>query len=134
MSTTPDADDWGPVRAAAARAVAALAGRADEVPDGGGFEPVVERFAVAHPGWTAGAVELRLGASPRLTMTGTEPTDARYVDVVVLSPSGGSETTRTILRGTTTQVFELLRSLEVPRQVVTTLRDLAETQRRLGLV
>ncbi len=133
MASAGDPGDWGPARAAAARTVATLIARIDEIADGGGFATIVESFAVEHTDWKAGRVELRLGATPRLTLSGTEPTDARYLDVCVLTPSGGSETTRTILRGDKAEIVEALRSLEVPRQVVTTMRELAATQRRFDL-
>jgi hypothetical protein len=131
MTTTDE--DWGRARAAAARAVEALRLGAEGLPATGGFETLVEGFDVDHPAWPTGRVELRLGATPRLTATGTEPTDARHVDVCVLTPGGGSETKRAILRGSTAEIVEGLRSLEVPRQVVALMRELAEHQRRLEL-
>ncbi len=132
MTTTSDTE-WGSARAAAARAVTGLLDRADTIAETGGFEPRVERFEVEHPEWSAGAVELRLAATPRLTATGTEPSDARHLDVCVYSKSGGSETKRALLRGGTAEIIEAMRSLEVPRRVVTLMRELADTQRRFEL-
>lgn len=131
--TGADDSDWGPARAAAARAVTALVARAGEIAETGGFPALVEAFAVEHAGWTAGTVELRVSATPRLTPTGTEPTDARQLDVCVLSKSGGSETKRALLRGTTPELVAALQSLEVPRRVVTLMRELADAQRRFEL-
>ena len=131
--TSCDEDEWGLARAAAERAVAKLVERAGEIAATGGFGPLVESFAVEHPGWTAGSVELRVAATPRLTEAGTEPTDARQLDVVVLSKSGGSESKRALLRGTTAELVPAMRSAEVPRRVVTLMRELAETQRRFEL-
>lgn len=132
MSTADDSD-WGPAHAAAARAISALVDRAGEIADTGGFPALVESFAVAHPAWGAGAVELRLSATPRLTPTGTEPTDARQLDVCVLSTSGGSETKRALLRGSTSEIVAAMQSLAVPRDVVRLMRELAATQRRFEL-
>lgn len=132
--TIADESEWGPSRAAAARAVSALVARAGEIAETGGFEPLVESFTVEHPDWDAGPVELRLSATPRLTPTGgTEPTDKRHLDVCVMSRSGGSETKRAILRGTTPEIVAAMQSLEVPRNVVTLMRELVATQRRFGL-
>jgi hypothetical protein len=134
MTTPPTAEsEWGQARAAAARAVASLVERAGEIAETGGFEPLVEAFSVEHPAWTAGQVELRVSATPRLTATGTEPSDARVFDVVVMSKSGGSETKRALLRGSTAEIVPALQSLDVPRNVVTLMRELAETQRRFDL-
>jgi hypothetical protein len=132
MSTTAD-HEWGQARAAAARAMATLVERAGEIAETGGFEPLAESFTVEHPDWTAGRVELRVSATPRLTATGTEPSDARQLDVCVFSKSDGSETKRALLRGTTAEIVPAMQSLEVPRTVVALMRELAETQRRFGL-
>lgn len=125
--------DHAPACAAVERSLAALSARTHEIADAGGFATLIESFEVEDTDWKTGRVELRLGATPRLTLQGTEPTDARYVDVCVLTPSGGSETTRTLLRGDKAGIIEALRSLELPGLVVTAMRELALTQRRFEL-
>jgi hypothetical protein len=133
MSNAADSE-WGQARAAAARAVTTLVERAGEIAETGGFETLVEAFSVENPEWPAGTVELRLSATPQLTPTGgTEPSDARQLDVVVLTKSGGSETKRALLRGTTSEIVAAMKSLEVPRNIVTLMRELADTQRRFQL-
>ena len=132
MTTAADSE-WSQARAAAARAMTALVERAAEISETGGFEPLAESFSVEHPEWTAGRVELRVSATPRLTATGTEPSDARQLDVCVFSKSGGSETKRALLRGSTAQIVPAMQSLEVPRNVVALMRELAEAQRRFEL-
>lgn len=125
---------WRAVAEVVARALAAVADRAEAtVPPGGGFDAIDERFAVEHPAWTQGQVVLRVAASPELTPTGTRPGDGRYLQVRVATPSGGSETSQILVSGKLPDVLGFARDVEHAPQVVAIMRDLAATQRRLAL-
>ncbi|HWM86793.1 MAG TPA: hypothetical protein VNO33_13165 [Kofleriaceae bacterium] len=125
--------EWGQVEREIAQALRALAGRAaGEVPDTGGFDTVDHWFDVAHPGWTAGPVALRIGAVPQ-PAPGSGPTDRRYVQVRVATRSGGTESSQWITAGSKPEVIAFLESQAAPVNVLVTIKELAESQRQLGL-
>jgi hypothetical protein len=125
--------DWSQVENDVARAVRALAERAAEaVPDVGGFEFVDQRFEVNHADWNSGAVTLRIGPVPQAPPA-TGPTDRRYVQVRVATPSGGSESSRWLTAGSKAEAIAFLASSDTAERVLETIRQLAESQRQQGL-
>ncbi len=125
--------DWSQVESDVAGAVRALAERAaDAVPEVGGFDFVDRRLEVKHPEWTAGAVTLRIGPVPEAPPA-VGPTDRRYVQVRVATPSGGSESSRWLTAGSNAEVIAFLASSDTAGRVLETMLQLADSQRQQGL-